>query len=234
MKIADINKQPNKALVYDFEGVVRKSWPRKSGVYGDDNKPWSIQTIVVADDAGDEIKVMLKDRHDVTIVEAQHIRLATKESPKGHSGVYADDDTYQGNTTRQIRVTPSGQLFISGKLDVPGGVQQDAPMPERKAAAVAAIASASDEDDIPFEAHEVHPDDRPKPEDVPRDAKLKMLQIANLYAEAARASEYVAKVHEATTGHLMPEAWKQACASSIFIKADRMGLADQMPARSLL
>lgn len=230
--ISEIAGLPAKAIVYAFEGVVSKVFDRKTGQ--NSNGDWSIQSLMVKDPTGAEIKVMLKDREAFGYGVGTAIRLEAKQSDKGFSGLYAEDDDYKGKVTRLIKVTPSAMLC---RLD--GAAPAAQPQQAAPQAQPARQGQGWDEPAPQTQPYRQTPQAAQHVANAqgqaashgttPIGVKRTMIQIANLYLESLLATRYVAETYKEKTGMDMSDAQRQACASSIFIKADRLNLHAEMP-----
>jgi hypothetical protein len=220
--IQAIQDLPAKGLVYAFEGQITKIFKRSEGENA--HGKWSIESVMAKDASGAEIKLMLKDREPCPYGVGTSIRVEAYKGDKGYSGLYAEDDDYKGKVTRILRVTPTADL---SRVD-------EAPSQRQ--------APASQPNDGGWDEHEPAPRQAPREPAreaprhdesgkavTPKEVKLTVLQIANLYLESLLATRYVAEAYKEKTGMDMSEGQRQACASSIFIKADRLNLHTEMP-----
>jgi hypothetical protein len=112
MKIADIQGLPDGANIASIAGTLTAVYPPKTGQSA--RGPYSFQDLVLQDETG-EIKVSVQQPGEPAVgvnLKGRHVTISSKSGPKGLSGVYAEDHTYNNATTRRIKVTPTGTIAI--------------------------------------------------------------------------------------------------------------------------
>lgn len=78
-------------------------------------KPWAIQNGILTDDTGAELPVVFMDRESELGKEWKGVKIQlVAGTDKGLTGLYAYDDTFQGRTTRKLKVTKSAHLTAVG------------------------------------------------------------------------------------------------------------------------
>tara|TARA_R110000796_G_C14571530_1_gene435809 strand:- start:43358 stop:44173 length:816 start_codon:yes stop_codon:yes gene_type:complete len=256
--IADINGLPNKALIYRFIGTVVSCYERKSGTNA--KGEWSIQNAILRDASGESIKLMLNGLPEQTWPDGAAIELGTWEGPKGHSGLYAEDDTYNNETKRIMRATKTCAINSAmpqeaaengqGYPEQDGAPQhqQQAPdhdtrnldnMPDQAwgdEPSAADQQQATAQPPAPQQApaqHQAPPKKKTATSDF-KQARKTIVQIANLHLTCAIAAQRMeAPTYCAATGHEMTPEQLQSATASIFIKAERSGLVNDMPTSPL-
>lgn len=145
----------------------------------------------------------------------------------------------RGRTGQTVTIEASGTreeadiavYAPSGQATQPAAAQQpprQAPAPQQAAAPPAQRAAAPPQRQEAAPAQAELPT-AATPDDPVREAKQTIMQIANLYLECSLCvQKYVAPSYKRLTGEEMSEAKQQAAASSIFIKADKLGLQTRM------
>jgi hypothetical protein len=127
VSIGEVKQLDHKETVPSIRGIIKAVFKPNTG--SNDKGPWSIQNVVIKDGSG-EIKVSLRN-HEIEVpasAKNQPILIACKESDKGKTGVYAEDDEYRGKVERILKVTGSATVQIGN-----GSVQaQSTPEPPRR------------------------------------------------------------------------------------------------------
>lgn len=217
-----LSKEDNDA-VQCFVGTLVNLWEHKSGVSQKTNKAWSLQNGKIKDQAGDEIKVVFKDREELPQkYRNQSIVITSKTSPKGGwTGIKAKDDTYTDPPTRILYVTPSATIQCGDvEPEQPQGSEQPPPrqqQPTNKPANPAKPQSTP----VDFSERDY------------RMAKIMIQKFANLHAmvrlAVMKSMEDTAKAYGIDYGsdHL------HAATSTVFIDAVKAGLAHAMPIKPL-
>lgn len=115
MRLVTIGELPtleNKEGVPSIQGTLTKVYERKTGE--SDRGPWSVQNGLLQDSTG-EIKVLFTNQPDARIYQGKSVSITSHVGDKGMSGVYAHDDTYQGNVKRILKLTATAQIaFVDG------------------------------------------------------------------------------------------------------------------------
>ena len=208
MNINDIKALNDGAAITELRLKLLNLWERKEGQ--GQHGPWSIQNAVFTD-GGQEIKAMIKDRDELPKSGiGDWITISSVNGAKGLSGLYAFDDEYQGNTERKIKITGSAQMnrdWDTDKQPAPAALQDSPPTKKQSP---------------PFKA-------APNVDKL-TEAKRTLIQITNLHALCRFSVERVeSPLIKSVTGRDMNENELQSATSSIFIKADRLGLSLSMP-----
>ena len=182
------------------------------------NGEWSIQNGTL-DDGTVQIPVQFMNRDAVPLNWKGRDLILTSYSggKNGMTGLKAFDDTYKQPHTRKVKVTSTADIVFAEQ----GQQQQPA-----------------DNDG----GHQSEPQNQGQQEQPPPPVKKKaspltevkktLVQIANLHVLCRISMERVeAPLLKEITGRTMGEGEMQAATSSIFIKADRLGLHNEMPTR---
>lgn len=212
-----------------IEGTIKSIWPPNTGT--NSTGDWSIQRAILEGD-GTSIPLQIKDRAelDESKWKGRRIRVTASNGPHGMNGLYAIDDEYNGKVTRKLKITPSAdiQIMTAGQA----GRQQN---PEFE---------HSDNDGPPAQDgpkrqgnwEQPKTQSRPNQQGSGSGAKIStevrqtIMQITNLHLLCQIAVDrYESKLFKEITGRDMGEQQRQAAASSLFIKADRLGLHCDMP-----
>lgn len=234
--ITQINDLPDKAVVYCFEGTVQKSFKRSEGT--NSQGEWSIESFLLKDATGAEIKLMLKDSPPAGWPIGAAVRLEAWKGDKGFSGLYAADDEYKGEVRRILRATKTCNVTMLG-----GGQQQAAPQqqqrPPQQAAATHQQQAASTPPQQRQQATTGQQQAAPTDADeaaaraarqAMRDAKRTIIQISNLHLLCAKVvATQEAKAYKKATGQDMTEGQQQGATASIFIESCKKGLVHAMP-----
>jgi len=232
--IQAINGLPDKAVVYAFEGTVKKTFQRSAGT--NTNGDWSIESAIVADAAGDEIKVMVKDRAPMGFQVGQFLNFEAHKGDKGYSGLYAEDDEYKGNVRRILRATPTCHINFAGSgqsrqqdahAQPPRQQQQAAPPQRAQAQPQQRTQQATPQGNGTTAAQrEAH--------DSVNEARRTIMQIANLHLLCAVAvDKYEAPEFKRRTSSELSESQRQGAIASIFIESCKCGLVRNMPTNQL-
>lgn len=234
--IEQIQALPDRAVVYCFEGTVQKAFRRSEGT--NSTGPWSIETFLLKEASGGEIKLMLKDADPAGWAPGTALRLEAWKGDKGFSGLYAADDEYKGEVRRILRATKTCNVTVLN------GQQQAAPQhqpqyqqhPQQSQPAPQQGHQQPDPDPQATTAKQQPPKQQTKaaaPDSV-LEAKRTMMQIANLHLLAAQVVEsYEAPAFKKHTGQDMTESQRQGAIASIFIESCRSGLVRNMPTKAL-
>lgn len=231
--VAQINALPDKAPVYRFIGTVNAIYDPKSGT--SPNGDWHLQNAMLRDSEGGIIKCLFKDHPPIQATVGSLIELACYEGQKGLSGLYARDDSYNGQTTRILSATKTCQVTLGGPLAPanepnhyePGQDDPDIPWSDEPGAA---------QPQAPQQAPQQRqaPPAKKTATDAFKRARVELVKIANLHLTCAIAVERMeAPVFLAATGHEMSREAKQAATASVFIRAERSGLVEDMPTSPL-
>lgn len=109
-------------------GTLKKLFEPKTGT--NSNGDWSIQHGTLEKD-GASIQLFIKDRPAISQSwRGREILIESHKGDKGWSGVYAYDDTYNGKTTRKIKITPTAQVSL---VDGQGEAAPEKPAPQKPA-----------------------------------------------------------------------------------------------------
>lgn len=230
-----IRQFPDGTVVPAVRGTVKKVFDQRSGENG--RGPWSLQNLLLEDAAGEAFGVMLKDREPFPFRPGETVTFEAHQGDKQKTGVYAFDDTYQGNTERKIKITPTAEITVFQG----GGTRQQAPAqkaPQNAPESTPATQHSTQAPPTRSQSTTGGNTGQSRPErsssDDLRDAKRQLVKIANLHLLCARVVETIeAPTFEAVTGKTMDSSQVQAAVASVFIKAERMNLVEKMPTRPL-
>ena len=230
--ISEIFGRDPKETIGCCAGRIIKLYPAKRGT--NQKGDWSFQRGTLQDKSG-EIQFLLKDRQELTPEwKGRNVIMMARQGDKGFSGIYVEDDEYQGKVTRIIRLTPSATI----DEDVTQQQQKSSPPPPS-----APAVSEDYRKDWP-DAPESRPAPAPAPEvrqsaaereaELMRAADRSLIQIMNLWLKSASmVNNYAALLFRESCGQDMTESERQAATSSVFIQATRAGLHNSMQARPL-
>lgn len=110
--LAEIHQMEADEPIICTVGTLKKLFEPKTGT--NSNGEWSIQHGTIEKD-GASIDLFIKDRPAIAQAwRGREIIIEAHKGDKGWSGVYAYDDTYKGKTTRKIKITPTGQVALTG------------------------------------------------------------------------------------------------------------------------
>jgi hypothetical protein len=108
--ISDILAMDHDDTVDSVVGQITKIWKRNAG--NNSNGDWSLQNLTLRDQTG-EIKVQLKDRDNLGPEWLNRtVSIFCNQGQRGKTGVKAKDDTYKGQTTRILSVTPTAHVEL--------------------------------------------------------------------------------------------------------------------------
>lgn len=220
-----------------LQGELVKLYPAKSGK--NSVGPWSLQNGELQAD-GVTIPITFKDRDELDQTWKGRVILLTASNDKGMKGLYCWDDEKNNVKVRKIKVTPSASLDIIDTSAGRGSAAAQQPHQQGQQ-------QQRDPDGPTGNAHDNHghqqqPNQgggqggdpqrkqRSKEEEDFLDARRTIQQLTNLHLLCLLAVErYEAPAFKSLTGRDMPEGQRQAAASSLFIKADKLGLDRFMP-----
>lgn len=134
--VADIAEMDDKDVVKLFRGKVVSQFDWSS--WKDEDKSGSFENLIVQDRAGDKIKVVLKDREPIGNIKGKDITILAHSGAKGFSGCYVFDQEYKGKSSRNLKVTPTGEIVFGnsqmhGESDSENAGEEDY-KPEKKPA----------------------------------------------------------------------------------------------------
>jgi hypothetical protein len=119
MNIGIINELPKGTPVDYVDGHIVNLYPRKAGTSAS-GKDWSFQNGEMQID-GSTIKLKFSFCEEIPQSwRGKKVRLASTATAKGRTGLYADDEEYNGTTTRILRATNSHQLLDLAEAAQPG------------------------------------------------------------------------------------------------------------------
>jgi hypothetical protein len=231
--IEQIQALPDRAVVYCFEGTVQKAFRRSDGT--NSTGPWSIETFLLKEDSGGEIKLMLKDADPAGWAPGTKLRLEAWKGDKGFSGLYAADDEYKGEVRRILRATKTCNVTVLNGQQQAAPQQQ--PQHQQQPAQSQPAAQVSTHQQGMHNADVGSPPPKQQTKAAPdsvTEAKRTMMQIANLHLLSAQVVEsYEAPAFKKATGQDMTESQRQGAIASIFIESCRSGLVRNMPTKAL-
>lgn len=230
---------PDKAVVYCFEGTVTKAFKRSDGTNA--QGAWSIESFLLKDAAGAEIKLMLKDSDPAGWQPGTAVRLEAWKGDKGFSGLYAADDEYKGEVRRILRATKTCTVTIlNGQQHAPqqAAPQQQAQAPQQRPQGQQ---QPPQQQHAPRQqtttTHAAAPADDAAEREARKalnEAKRTILQITNLHLLCAKVVETVeAPAFKKATGQDMTEGQRQGATASVFIESCKKGLVHAMPTTAL-
>lgn len=98
------------------EGHMTKVFPRKASP-PDAKEPWSFQNGELVQPNGDTIKVKFKGCEDMTGWKGRFVRINCHVGDKGkRTGLYVEDEEYNGAKTRMLKITPSAGIMDAGAV----------------------------------------------------------------------------------------------------------------------
>lgn len=94
-----------------IEGTITSLYERKNGTTGN-GREWSTQNGAFRDASGQTIKIRWKDCPEVDKGwKGRQVRISSVVNDRNNrTGLYVEDDEYNGKTTRQIKVTPTATI----------------------------------------------------------------------------------------------------------------------------
>lgn len=212
LTLKEIQSLDNKGLVSGCRGVLKALYKRTTG--GDGDKAWTLQSFQLGM-AGGEIKVSVWN-HD-PLPEAwkgREICILAHEGDKGKSGVYAHDNEYQGRTTRQLRLTATGEVTLMGS----SADQAKAPEPASKSAPARAAAPSNV---TPPAASSAPASDDQETKAV----KRRISGMMNLLMECFGAARFIDQEYSRRHNAVLPPAELGLNARTMFIEAKRQSLS---------
>lgn len=98
------------------EGHMTKVFPRKASP-PDAKEPWSFQNGELVQQNGDTIKVKFKGCEDMTGWKGRFVRINCHVNDKNkRTGLYVEDEEYQGNKVRMLKITPSASIMDAAQV----------------------------------------------------------------------------------------------------------------------
>jgi len=203
-----------------IEATLKVIYERKSGT--SQRGDWSIQNGVLTDGTN-EVPIQLKDRDEMPqSMKGKVLRFEASNTQHGLNGVKVFDDTYNGTTTRKLKITPSANVTVADGFADPTPQPEHEPEPQQH--------------QQPPQQHDPAP--QPEQQQAPAEkaheelaqAKFTLVQVTNLHVLCRMAIEkQEAPLIKRLTGRDMGEGEMQAATSSLFIKMDRLGMHNKMP-----
>jgi len=197
-----LERQPGE-IVAGIKGVLKTLYPQKTGESQGDNGErfkWGMQNGSITQN-GQEIKVTFSNREEIPVESrGREISIESHAGKHGFQGIKVVEDTYNGKTTKGIKVTGSAKLYIEGT----GAAMREAHEEGKRESAPPAQASL------------------PLPNI--NKARKRLMQFANLYELAWAAASYLATDSKQWDGGQTKDV-----ATTLFIQAVRENLADTMP-----
>ena len=114
LSIADVLQLEDKELIPSIKGTVKVVFDRKSGTSA--KGPWSVQGFVLSQGDEEITCGAWNMDDDLKALKGSEVTLSCWKGDKGLSGVYAQDDEYNGNITRKIRLTKTAQIAVNGSV----------------------------------------------------------------------------------------------------------------------
>lgn len=225
-------------------GTLTKLFDRKTGK--NEHGEWSIQNAELTQD-GTALPVQFKEMEEIPKSYRNREILLEAKQGKQLTGLYCIDDDRGGTVTRKIKVTGTATLsLVEGgpsqavndfkkRVDNEWGPENN---PSRGQTTVHQQQSAPDlQEPAPRSQTAAQPppkktpDEKRAAEDAEfHEARRTVNRLANLHLLCALAVErYEAPAFKNLTGVDMSESQRQGATASIFIAAERSGLARQMP-----
>ncbi len=128
MKVTTSNEafdMPDDAPVFAFKGTVKTVLKYNTGE--NEHGKWSFQSLVLVDPSGVEINAKLKDRDTFPAnLKGKLVYFLSHQGDKGWSGVKTKDDTFKGNTTRILWITPTAEVVEAAQYESGGNSRQEA------------------------------------------------------------------------------------------------------------
>lgn len=206
-------------------GTAKRIFQRKTGTKQQSGEPWSKQDFEIESD-GVTVKVVVWDKEEIPRSnEGCKVTLFSKEQPgKAPSGLYVFDDTYQGKTTRKLKMTTTGLIQFEGRQSASEPAQASAPAESTSHASEPSQGSErrTSQSSAPAESDNVN------------EVKRELCKLANLHVLATLTVEKViAPKFKEATGREMPEDRRGASVSSLIIAGEKRGLHLNLPSKPL-
>lgn len=186
-----------------------------------DKGPWSVQDIEI-EDQGAKVKAKVWNKPEIPRSDqGKYIEIMANEGKSGLTALFVEDDTYNGATTRILRLTKTAIIQIGR----PGAPQSDAPP------------SNDQPRNDPPPRQEPPPSQSAPPSSGSgsqlNDAKKDVMKLANCFVLAAASVEQVIPEIERISGQNVTEEKKGGMITSVCLEAWRKGVHTKLPAKPL-
>jgi hypothetical protein len=250
--LSEVAELSDKTPIEYLKGKVIQVGKQFSGKKKDET-PWTKQELEITDGTATiTVQVWDKDPFPHTW-KGQQVTIMALSGQRGQTGVYAHNNTYNGKTTRMIKVTDTGEVALLGagvnaQAQVPNPAPQSAANPAMQRSAPASSAAvgtrqqnppkggafAEDEPPLvtPCAPREVSPPPPPKTEkELAADANRRVAKRTHLMYKCIMGAHYAAKqAFISTGGELAMDAEQvQKCAVSLYMDCQRDGLYQHLP-----
>lgn len=233
--IPEINQMEDDQLVYAFRGTLKsmtKYYPAKP----EDPMSQSMQ-IATFTDGPNTITVKFRNRDQIPATwKGKVIWFAAHHGEKGWSGIKAKDNERDGKPTERILlVTKSADVGPAGTVGEGAVADEAAPEPGQTTQAPSASAQASAAAAAPATHAATAPSDSAQERKAVSILRRELAKYANAFLLVAQSANWVRNQLEGGTQPIeVTDAQFQAMCSTFFIKADRQGLIDALPVKSVL
>lgn len=221
--VSEINEMDAKEVIHLFKGKITKFLFYKDGVGKEENG--TLQMFLMKDKDGDEIKIKAWDRDRIPEKwRGCEVSLLASKTQRGWSGVWAEDDEYNGETARIIKLGKSAEVIKGGSS---GSHDEEREEEEDRSERHSGKRSNRHEE----EGEEEAPEEREAPRkrgSAMNEAKDRLVQCTNLYSLCYRAANYFGETTVELKSPLSAEHF-QAMTSTMFIQMARDGYIDSMP-----
>lgn len=188
-------------------GTLTKVYDRKTGEgkFG----PWSLQNGEIQDETG-VVSIVFSGLPDMTDKRGQEITFRSNQSKKGLTGIVMEENTYNGVTKPQLKVSASALILDGEEIEkTHGGTVEKVEPSSRLPAQITEQMEACRK---PFNG-----------QDGVQAARHRLMQKANLYRLC-----YAGAKHSANGNGLDPQYVKDV-ATTLFISMEKEGYSDKMP-----
>ena len=228
--LSQLNTCAPRQVLPKIAGTLVSIYKRHEGE--NDKGPWSVQDIEI-EGQGAKVKVKVWNKPEIDRNrQGQHIEIMANEGQAGLTALFVEDDTYDGKTTRILRLTKTAIVQIGGSqpannqppAETGGNGFPDAPenQPQGNVGRMNEPAARPDP-----------PRQQSAPDPV-NEAKKELGKLANLHILATLTVEKViAPKFKEATGREMPEDRRGASVSSLIIAGEKRGLHLNLPSKPI-
>lgn len=108
LKLEEVVNMEEGEIVPAVSGIVESIYKQRSGVK--DDKPWSFQDLVIKDGT-QKIGISVSGREEIPVsVKGKLLTFISSNGSRGMTGVKIILDTYNGETRKKLRVTPTAEI----------------------------------------------------------------------------------------------------------------------------
>jgi hypothetical protein len=109
LKLEEVVNMEEGEIVPAVSGIVESIYKQRSGVK--DDKPWSFQDLVIKDGT-QKIGISVSGRDEIpSSVKGKLLTFISSNGSRGMTGVKIILDTYNGETRKKLRVTPTAEII---------------------------------------------------------------------------------------------------------------------------